>query len=219
MPMEWEVLCPFYTLPINAIRMTWMALHFDENFTKVFIVVQINSDSIQNAYIHHFVTSKTGMYMRTFTIHHSNVVMRKCNGFDPLWHRDAIWLQRYGLTFSQVMTGTNPFSESMLIHRWGSMIFTWKGFHSKCTSHNCVWWVWNYTYYTKFLIPLPGPCSWYVTYVWDSVSILNHLPSMFCPRLCFSNNGLNQVPWTSYLHAILRIISRGVSGLATDSLW
>ena len=31
------------------------------------------------------------------------------------------------------------------------------------------------------------------------------------------NNGLNKLPWTSCLHAILRIISRGVSGLATDS--
>ena len=35
--------------------------------------------------------------------------------------------------------------------------------------------------------------------------------------LCFSNNGLNKLPWTSYLHAILRTIGRGVSDLATDS--
>ena len=39
----------------------------------------------------------------------------------------------------------------------------------------------------------------------------------FVHGLCFSNNGLNKVPWTSYLHAILRIIRRDVSGLATDS--
>ena len=39
----------------------------------------------------------------------------------------------------------------------------------------------------------------------------------FVHGLCFSNNGLNKLPWISYLHAILRIISRGVSGLATDS--
>ena len=39
----------------------------------------------------------------------------------------------------------------------------------------------------------------------------------FVHGLCFSNNGLNKLPWTSYLHAILRITSRGVSGLATDS--
>ena len=39
----------------------------------------------------------------------------------------------------------------------------------------------------------------------------------FVHGFCFSNNGLNKLPWTSYLHAILRIISRGVSGLATDS--
>ena len=43
----------------------------------------------------------------------------------------------------------------------------------------------------------------------------------FCPRTFrgFSNNGLNKLPWTPYLHAILRIISRGVSCLATDSRW
>ena len=57
-----------------------------------------------------------------------------------------------------------------------------------------------------------------LTYVWDAVSIFNHLPRMFLVHgRCFSNNGLNKLPWTSYLHAILRIISRGVSGLATDS--
>ena len=41
----------------------------------------------------------------------------------------------------------------------------------------------------------------------------------FVHGLCFFNNGLNKLPWTSYLHAILRIISRGVSGLATDRDW
>ena len=54
-------------------------------------------------------------------------------------------------------------------------------------------------------------------YVWDAVSIFNHLPRMFFFHgLCF-----RITDWTCcygpYLHAILRIISRGVSGLATDS--
>ena len=40
---------------------------------------------------------------------------------------------------------------------------------------------------------------------------------VFVHGFCFSNNGLNKLSWTSYIHAILRIISRGVSGLATDS--
>ena len=37
------------------------------------------------------------------------------------------------------------------------------------------------------------------------------------PYLYNGKNGLSKLPWTSYLHAILRIISRGVSGLPTDS--
>ena len=57
-----------------------------------------------------------------------------------------------------------------------------------------------------------------LTYVWDAVYIFNHLPMMvFVHGLCFSNSVLNKLPWTSYLYAIPRIISRGVSGLATDS--
>ena len=57
-----------------------------------------------------------------------------------------------------------------------------------------------------------------LTYVWDAVSIFNHLPMMFFVHgLCFSNDGLNKLPWTLYLHAILRIISRDVSGLVSDS--
>ena len=39
----------------------------------------------------------------------------------------------------------------------------------------------------------------------------------FVHGLCLSNSGLNKLPWTSCLHAILRIISRVVSGLACDS--
>ena len=54
-------------------------------------------------------------------------------------------------------------------------------------------------------------------YVWDAVSIFNHLPRMFL----FSDFAFRITDWTRYhgphLHAILRIISRGVSGLATDS--
>ena len=54
-------------------------------------------------------------------------------------------------------------------------------------------------------------------YVWDAVPIFNHLPRMFfCTDFAFQITD-----WTCchgpHLHAILRIISRGVSGLATDS--
>ena len=54
-------------------------------------------------------------------------------------------------------------------------------------------------------------------YVWDAVSTFNHLPRMF-----FSTDFAFWITdWTCchgpYLHAILRIISRGISGLATDS--
>ena len=53
--------------------------------------------------------------------------------------------------------------------------------------------------------------------VWDAVSIFNHLPRIF-----LSTDFAFRIPdWTCchgpHLHAILRIISRGVSGLATDS--
>ena len=54
-------------------------------------------------------------------------------------------------------------------------------------------------------------------YVWDAVSIFNHLPRM----LWSTDFAFWITDWTCYhgphLHAILRIISRGVSGLATDS--
>ena len=53
-------------------------------------------------------------------------------------------------------------------------------------------------------------------YVWD-VSIFNHLPRMFLSTYF----AFRITDWTCChgppLHAILRIISRGVSGLATDS--
>ena len=54
-------------------------------------------------------------------------------------------------------------------------------------------------------------------YVWDAVSIFNHLPRMFLS----ADFAFWITDWTCchgpHLHAILRIISRGVSGLATDS--
>ena len=54
-------------------------------------------------------------------------------------------------------------------------------------------------------------------YVWDAVSIFNHIPRMFL-SIDFA---FRITDWTSchgpHLDAILRIISRGVSGLATDS--
>ena len=54
-------------------------------------------------------------------------------------------------------------------------------------------------------------------YVRDAVSIFNHLPMMFSS----ADFAFWITDWTCchgpHLHAILRIISRGVSGLATDS--
>ena len=54
-------------------------------------------------------------------------------------------------------------------------------------------------------------------YVWDAVSIFNHLPKMSLS----TDFACRITGWTCchgpYLHAILRIISRGVSGIATDS--
>ena len=54
-------------------------------------------------------------------------------------------------------------------------------------------------------------------YVWDAVSIFNHLPRMFLS----TDFAFWITDWTCchgpHSHAILRIISRGVSGLATDS--
>ena len=60
--------------------------------------------------------------------------------------------------------------------------------------------------------------AYYVlTYIWNAVTILTTSLGCFGHGLCFSNNGLNKLPWTSYFHALLRIISGGVSGVATDS--
>ena len=54
-------------------------------------------------------------------------------------------------------------------------------------------------------------------YVWDVFSIFNHLPRMFLSTdFAFRITDL-KCCHGSHLHAILRIISRGVSGLATDS--
>ena len=54
-------------------------------------------------------------------------------------------------------------------------------------------------------------------YVWDAVSIFNHLPRMFLS----TDIAFPITAWTCchgpHLNAILRIISRGVSGLANDS--
>ena len=60
-------------------------------------------------------------------------------------------------------------------------------------------------------------CYVFDFYVWDAVSIFHHLHMMFLPI----DFAFRITDWTcchgSHLHAILRIISRGVSGLATDS--
>ena len=57
-------------------------------------------------------------------------------------------------------------------------------------------------------------CYVFDFYVWDAVSIFNHLPRMFLS----TDFALRIKDWTCchgpHLHAILRIISRGVSGLA-----
>ena len=59
-------------------------------------------------------------------------------------------------------------------------------------------------------------CYVFDFYVWDAVSILNHLPRMFL----LAYFAFRIMDWTCchgpHLHAILRIINRGVSGLATD---
>ena len=42
-------------------------------------------------------------------------------------------------------------------------------------------------------------CYVFDFYVWDAVSIFNHLPRViFVHGFCFSNNGLNMLPWTSF---------------------
>ena len=56
-----------------------------------------------------------------------------------------------------------------------------------------------------------------LTYIWDAASLFNHLPMMFLSTDCFSNKGLNKLPWTSYFHVMLGIVGRGVSGLTIDS--
>ena len=57
----------------------------------------------------------------------------------------------------------------------------------------------------------------YWLYVWDAVSIFNHPPRMFVSM----DFAFRIMDWKCchgpHLHAILRIISRSVSGLATDS--
>ena len=54
-------------------------------------------------------------------------------------------------------------------------------------------------------------------YVWDAVSTFNHPPRMFLS----TDFAFRMTDWYCchgpHLHAILRVISRGVSGLATDS--
>ena len=54
-------------------------------------------------------------------------------------------------------------------------------------------------------------------YVWDAVSSFNHLPKMFLS----TDFTFWITDWTcchgAHLHALLRIIGRGVSGLGTDS--
>ena len=60
-------------------------------------------------------------------------------------------------------------------------------------------------------------CYVFDFYVWDAVSIFNHLPRMFLS----TDFAFRITDWTCchgpHLHAILKVISRGVSCLATDS--
>ena len=60
-------------------------------------------------------------------------------------------------------------------------------------------------------------CYVFDFYVWDAVSIFNHLPKVFLS----TDFAFRIKDWTCchgpHLHAILRIITGGVSGLATDS--
>ena len=63
------------------------------------------------------------------------------------------------------------------------------------------------TIFACYLLTCLGCCIYFPSSPYD----------VFVHGLCFLNNGLNKFLWTSYLHAILRIVSRGVSGLATGS--
>ena len=101
-----------------------------------------------------------------------------------------------------------------------------------CTSIYIYIYIYIYTYITVCLDPcgLPFPGTGCPTpdvdnlcllcidfYVWDAVYIFNHLPRMFLS----TDFAFRITDWTCchgpHLHALLRIISRGVSGLATDS--
>ena len=74
-------------------------------------------------------------------------------------------------------------------------------------------------YYNRLSFSIQMNSNYYhVTfYVWDAVSTFNHLPRMFLS----TDFAFWITDWACchgpYLQAILRIISRGVSGLATDS--
>ena len=84
-----------------------------------------------------------------------------------------------------------------------------------CCSPVCGW----YENYSGFPIPdVDNLCLLCIGfYVWDAVSIFNHLPRMFLSTYF----AFRITDWTCchgpHLHAILRLISRGVSCLATDS--
>ena len=104
--------------------------------------------------------------------------------------------------------------------------------NSSLTSDTCIVWLtsvkWLFEWMACGGLPFPGtgcpiPDVDYLCllcidfYVWDAVSTFNHLPRMFLS----TDFAFWITDWTCchgpYLHAILRIISRGVSGLATDS--
>ena len=80
--------------------------------------------------------------------------------------------------------------------------------------HNAVQYITLVVLYRMLTI---SACYVFDFYVWDAVSIFNHLSRMFLS----TDFAFRITDWTCchgpHLHAILRIISRGVPGLATDS--
>ena len=54
-------------------------------------------------------------------------------------------------------------------------------------------------------------------YVWDAVSILNHLPRIFCPRILLFKQRTEQVTIHLIFTCYTEDNQQGVSGLTTDS--
>ena len=82
-----------------------------------------------------------------------------------------------------------------------------------------LWWTALPGHWLSYRMLTIFACYVFDFYVWDAVSIFNHLPRMFLS----ADLAFRITDWTCchgpHLHAMLRMISWGVSGLATDSPW